>query len=165
MTGGRTGAGWSAAARWARSGTAAGVVALLIALAVRMPDLMERSRGETAQSPHVKTGRVCHSDLTAGLELSCGTHGFEDLRHVCTTSPDGGCRPTVAVTVRNAGRTTVRVGMISGPGPGVREEGHARILLPGRTAVLRPGAGRLLFDITLANEGAPPALLEVVGVR
>jgi hypothetical protein len=101
------------------------------------------------------------------MELSCGTYGFGDLRYVCTGKGDDGarCDRTTQVTVRNSGRSAVYVTYIAGSRQGAREEGPQQALDPGREAVLSPGGGRLLFDITLRGADGGPSSLEVVRVR
>ncbi|MFB7502339.1 hypothetical protein [Streptomyces broussonetiae] len=116
---------------------------------------------------HVAAGRVCRSELPRGMELSCGTYGFGDLRYACPAKTHDGvrCVRTSQVTVRNSGRSRVYVTYIAGPRPGVLDEGPRRTLGPGRAATLRPGGGRLLFDITLRGAANGPSSLEVVRVR
>jgi len=120
-----------------------------------------------AVAERVSAGRVCRSTLPPGMELSCGTYGFGDLRHVCAGQGRGGtrCMRTSQVTVRNTGRSEVYVSSIAGPREGVREQGPQQAVEPGGEATLRPGEGRLLFDITLRGTAAGPGTVEVVGVR
>ncbi len=115
----------------------------------------------------LRVGRVCRSTLPPGMELSCGTYGFGDMRYVCTAdSPEGRlCDPTTQVTVRNAGRSVVYVTCIGGPRQGVRQEGPQQALAPGRKLTLRPGSERWLFDITLRGSGGGPGTIQVVGVH
>ncbi|GGM23909.1 hypothetical protein GCM10010129_80370 [Streptomyces fumigatiscleroticus] len=115
----------------------------------------------------VAAGRVCRSELPRGMELSCGTYGFGDLRYVCSAADHDGarCVRISQVTVRNPGRSPVYVSWIAGSRQGVREQGPQRALGPGDETVLRPGGGRLLFDITLRGTDGGPSRLEVVRVR
>lgn len=113
----------------------------------------------------VGAGRTCRSVLPADQELSCGTYGFGDLRYVCPT-PDAPrrCPTTTQVQVRNTGPSTVYVTVIDGPRQGERRQGPEREITPGHTAVLRPGQGDMLFDLTLRGAG-PVKSLTVVSVR
>ncbi|MFE7752338.1 hypothetical protein [Streptomyces sp. NPDC057428] len=122
--------------------------------------------GTVAGPDRVTAGRECHSELPPGAELSCGTYGFGDLRYVCSAGFDDEdrCVRTSQVTVRNAGRSTVYVACIVGPHQGVREEGPRQALEPGGEATLRPGGGRLFFDITLRGTDGGPNRLEVLRV-
>lgn len=115
----------------------------------------------------VAPGRVCRSMLGQGLELSCGTYGFGDLRYVCPTAATGGsrCRRTQAVTVRNTGSSTVYVRSVHGPGPGVRRQTGQQMIRPGRSVTLRPLGEGFLFDITLRGTGSSPGTVTVTLVR
>ncbi|MER8223569.1 hypothetical protein ABTZ58_23855 [Streptomyces sp. NPDC094143] len=118
------------------------------------------------EGDRVGVGRVCRSALAPGLELSCGSAGFGDLRYVCHPRADGGrCARTKAVTVRNDGRSTTYVSIISGPRQGVREQGTDVRVVPGDTATLRPGEDGYLFDITVRAVEEVPAVLRVTRVR
>lgn len=124
--------------------------------------------GRSDDADRVVAGRACRSALPVTMELSCGTYGFGDLRYVCPASQRGetACVPTSAVTVRNSGDSTAYVSSIAGSGPGIRDEGREQPVSPGREVTLRPGRGRLLFDITLrSGSGDKPSSLEVVRVR
>ncbi|AEY85773.1 hypothetical protein SHJG_0496 [Streptomyces hygroscopicus subsp. jinggangensis 5008] len=125
------------------------------------------SHAGDATADRVTAGRVCRSALPRGMELSCGTYGFGDLRYVCSARRHDGarCERTSQVTVRNPGRAVVYVTYLAGARPGVREEGPRQSVEPGGETTLRPGAGRLLFDITLRGTDGGPSRLEVVGVR
>jgi len=125
-----------------------------------------RGGGPSAGPDRVAAGRECRSELPRGGELSCGTYGFGDLRYVCPAGDDDEdrCARTSQVTVRNSGRSKVYVEYIAGPRQGVREEGPRQALEPGGEATLRPGGGRLLFDITLRGTDGGPNRLEVVQV-
>ncbi|MFH9090172.1 hypothetical protein [Streptomyces sp. NPDC017673] len=113
----------------------------------------------------VRAGRTCRSALPADEELSCGTYGFGDLRHVCPTSDaPRRCSTTTQVRVRNTGPSTVYVTVIDGPRQGERRQGPERGIAPAHTADLRPGQGNLLFDLTLRGAG-PVKSLTVVSVR
>ncbi|MGW1623340.1 hypothetical protein, partial [Streptomyces sp. NPDC002172] len=70
--------------------------------------------------PSVSAGRVCRSALPRGLELSCGAHGFGDLRYRCPAAHSDGarCARTAQVTVRNSGRPRVYVSWTAGPRQG-----------------------------------------------
>lgn len=121
---------------------------------------------EPGGNDRVRAGRVCVSALPPGMELSCGTYGFGDLRRVCQREATGGrCARSSAVTVRNTGHTLVHVTVISGPGQGIREQGTDQVLAPGQSATLRPGPARILFDITLRHTGTAHGRLEVTDVR
>ncbi|MFK4104202.1 hypothetical protein ACI2L1_29785 [Streptomyces sp. NPDC019531] len=121
--------------------------------------------GEQGGDDRVEVGRVCRSTLTPGLELSCGTYGFGDLRRVCRDHGSAGrCVLTSAVTVRNTGGSPVYVSVVSGPRQGVREQGADLLLVPGQSATLRPGRQRFLFDITLRRTGDAPGSLEVTAL-
>ncbi|WEP00893.1 hypothetical protein A6P39_042790 (plasmid) [Streptomyces sp. FXJ1.172] len=154
-SGSASGAGRVAAGRMATDHVAAGRMATDHVAAGRMA------------TDHVAAGRVCRSELPRGMELSCGTYGFGDLRYACPAKTHDGvrCVRTSQVTVRNSGRSRVYVTYIAGPRPGVLDEGPRRTLGPGRAATLRPGGGRLLFDITLRGAANGPSSLEVVRVR
>ncbi|MFB7597479.1 hypothetical protein [Streptomyces sp. NPDC056160] len=67
--------------------------------------------------------------------------------------------------MRNSGRSRVYVTYIAGRGQGVREQGPQQVVEPGHEVTLRPGEGRLLFDITLRGADGGPSSLEVVRVR
>ncbi|MEV5149467.1 hypothetical protein AB0L14_35065 [Streptomyces sp. NPDC052727] len=113
----------------------------------------------------VSAGRTCRSALHADQELSCGTHGFGDLRYLCPTHDAlRRCSTTTQVGVRNTGPSTVYVTVIHGPRRGERQQGPEREIAPGHTADLRPGQGDLLFDLTLRGAG-PVKSLTVVSVR
>ncbi|MFK4105659.1 hypothetical protein ACI2L1_37485 [Streptomyces sp. NPDC019531] len=121
--------------------------------------------GERGGDDRVEVGRVCRSTLTPGLELSCGTYGFGDLRYVCRKhGTTGWCVLASVVTVRNTGRSRVYVTVVSGPRQGIREESDDRMIAPGRSVTLRPGGQRFLFDITLRRTGVAPGSLEVTEV-
>ncbi|MEU3794260.1 hypothetical protein AB0F07_31410 [Streptomyces fructofermentans] len=121
---------------------------------------------EDAADGRVSAGRACRSTLPADAELSCGTYGFGDLRQVCPASGAArGCTPTEAVTVRNSGPSAVYVTVIHGARQGERLQGPETKVGAGRTAVLRPGQGQLLFDVTLRGPGRGPKSLTVVSVR
>ena len=114
----------------------------------------------------VAVGRVCRSDLDPGMELSCGTEGFGDLRHVCRVHEgETRCTRTTAVAVRNSGRSGLFASVISGPRQGVREQGADRMLAPGETITLRPQGSGYLFDITLRTSGPDPARIQIVRVQ
>lgn len=127
----------------------------------------DREGGPAKEADRVTAGRLCRSTLPPDLELSCGTYGFGDLRYTCPAHGRGDerCVPTSMVTVRNSGPSRVYVTYIAGPRPGVREQGPQQALEPGREATLRPGEGRLLFDITIRGADERPSVLEVVRVR
>ncbi|POX60473.1 hypothetical protein C3492_27475 [Streptomyces sp. Ru62] len=123
--------------------------------------------GRADDADRVAVGRLCRSALPGSMQLSCGSYGFGDLRYVCPAPrrDDGTCVPTSAVTVRNSGDSSAYVSWIAGPRPGVREQGREQRVSPGREVTLRPGRGRLLFDVTLRGGGDKPSSLEVVRVR
>ncbi|CAM5707965.1 MULTISPECIES: hypothetical protein [Streptomyces] len=155
-------------ARWLAAGTWAVVLGLATAgcwFSGRPGESPSHAGDATAD--RVTAGRVCRSALPRGMELSCGTYGFGDLRYVCAAGRHEGarCERTSQVTVRNPGRALVYVTYLAGARPGVREEGPRQAVEPGGETTLRPGAGRLLFDITLRGTDAGPSRLEVVGVR
>ncbi|MEW2515458.1 hypothetical protein [Streptomyces sp. NPDC046870] len=155
-------------ARWPATGAWAVMLGLAVAgcwFAGRTGEPPDHA-GDVA-ADRVTAGRVCRSALPRGMELSCGTYGFGDLRYVCADRRHDGarCRRTSQVTVRNPGRATVYVSYLAGRRPGVREEGPRQVVGPGDETTLRPGAGRLLFDITLRGGDAGPSRLEVVRVR
>jgi hypothetical protein len=58
----------------------------------------------------------------------------------------------------------VYVTVIHGARQGERQQSPVREIAPGHTAVLRPGQGHLLFDLTLRGAG-PVKSLTVVSVR
>nr|BFD87664.1 hypothetical protein StreXyl84_70650 [Streptomyces sp. Xyl84] len=120
-----------------------------------------------SRADRVAVGRVCRSSLPRGMELSCGTYGFGDVRYVCPAGSRDGerCTRTSRVTVRNSGRALVYVTCIAGRGQGAREQGPQEAVRPGREVTLRPGGGRLLFDITLKGTDGGRNSLEVVGLR
>ncbi|GGO93264.1 hypothetical protein [Wenjunlia tyrosinilytica] len=125
-----------------------------------------RAPTDTEEDDRVRRGRICLSALAPGPELTCGDHGFGDLRYLCRTRADGGqCSRTKAVTVRNRGQSVVHVRAISGPRQGVREQGDDRAIIPGHAVTLRRSGPGYLFDITLRNAGPAPAVLEVVHVE
>lgn len=132
----------------------------LIALVTSLP----RDAGAPGRD-RVSAGRVCRSALPADQELSCGTYGFGDLRHLC---PKPGvpwrCSTTTQVRVRNTGPSTVYVSVIHGVRQGERQQGPEQEITPRHTAVLRPGQGHLLFDLNLRGAG-PVKSLTVVSVR
>lgn len=143
------------------TGVGAGVVLLLLGLNVD---------GEARESPagggevdRVAVGRECRSELEPGMELSCGAHGFGDLRHVC--DEEARCVRATAVTVRNSGRSDAFVSVISGPRQGVREQGADHRLAPRGTVTLRPDGAGYLFDITLRASDSAPARIRIVRVR
>ncbi|KOV88623.1 MULTISPECIES: hypothetical protein [Streptomyces] len=152
---------WPAAGTWAVLGLAA--AGCWLAGRAGEPS----SDAGDAAVDRVTAGRVCRSALPRGMELSCGTYGFGDLRYVCDAQRHDGarCERTSQVTVRNPGRAVVYVSYLAGPLPGVREEGPGQAVEPGGEVTLRPGAGRLLFDITLRGTDRGPSRLEVVRVR
>lgn len=116
----------------------------------------------------VSPGHVCRSELPRGLELSCGTYGFGDLRYVCPPGDEEleeHCARTTEVAVRNVGRAKAYVSVISGPRSGVREEQGSRAVEPGRSAVLRPAHHQFLFDITLRGSSDEPSRLKVIRIR
>lgn len=115
----------------------------------------------------VAVGRDCRSTLEQGLELSCGTYGFGDLRYVCRTTDTRShrCLRTTTVTVRNTGRSAVVVTVIKGPRQGTREQSREQALAPGESAVLRPGKREFLFDVTLRNTRSTPGSLLVTRVQ
>jgi hypothetical protein len=136
------------------------VVLTLLALGTSLP--------HDAANPgddRVGAGRTCRSSLPADQELSCGTYGFGDLRYAC---PAHGvprrCTPTTQVRVRNTGPSTVYVTVVHGARQGERQQSPEREIDPGRTVVLRPGQGQLLFDLTLLGAG-PVKSLTVISVR
>ncbi|MFD7281936.1 hypothetical protein ACFV80_34125 [Streptomyces sp. NPDC059862] len=135
--------------------------------AVTATGLAVRHDAEPDRSDRISVGRTCRSTLGQELELSCGTYGFGDLRHVCPTAAAGGgrCVPTKAVTVRNTGPSTVYVTVINGPRQGIRVQGGEREITPGHSATLRPREGQLLFDITLRGAGGDPKSLTVTRVQ
>lgn len=113
----------------------------------------------------VGAGRTCRSALPADQELSCGTYGFGDLRYVCPARDvPRRCPTTTQVRVRNTGPSTVYVTVIHGARQGERQQSPEQEITPGRTAVVRPGQGHLLFDLTLRGAG-PVKSLTVVSVR
>ncbi|MGW3462767.1 hypothetical protein ACWDE9_25560 [Streptomyces olivaceoviridis] len=155
-------------ARWLAAGTWAVVLGLATAgcwFSGRAGESPSHAGDATAD--RVTAGRVCRSALPRGMELSCGTYGFGDLRYVCAARRHDGarCERTSQVTVRNPGRALVYVTYLAGARPGVREEGPRQAVGPGGETTLRPGEGRLLFDITLRGTDGGPSRLEVVGVR
>jgi hypothetical protein len=120
---------------------------------------------DDAGEDRVSAGRTCRSALPADQELSCGTYGFGDLRHLCPTPyVPRRCTTTTQVRVRNTGPSTVYVTVIHGPRQGERQQGPEREIAPGHRADLRPGQGHLLFDLTLRGTG-PVSSLTVVSVR
>jgi hypothetical protein len=136
------------------------VVLTLLALGTSLP--------HDAADPgddRVGAGRTCRSSLPADQELSCGTYGFGDLRYVCPAHDvPRRCTPTTQVRVRNTGPFTVYVTVVHGARQGERQQSPEREIAPGRTVVLRPGQGQLLFDLTLLGAG-PVKSLTVVSVR
>ncbi|MCX4904378.1 hypothetical protein [Streptomyces sp. NBC_00878] len=137
--------------------------ALALGATIALPHADEPGEGSPVR---VATGRVCLSTLTSELELSCGTYGFGDLRHVCRTDATSvRCARTSAVTVRNTGYSVVYVTAISGPRQGVREQGKDQTLAPKQSATLSPGAARILFDITMRRTGDAPGRIEVTHVK
>ncbi|MEV7080902.1 hypothetical protein AB0N88_20575 [Streptomyces sp. NPDC093516] len=134
----------------------------MAALVVAVCSIPGRDGGD-----QVARGRVCRSTLPRGMELSCATYGFGDLRYRCPKSDADGrpCVRTSGVTVRNRGRTRVYVTYIAGVRQGVREQGPQRALEPGAEITLRPGGRRWLYDITLRGTEEGPKILEVVRVR
>ncbi|MFD0318953.1 hypothetical protein [Streptomyces flavalbus] len=149
----RTAQGWAGRLSWY------GLLAVAAATAV----VAGSARGPAPDAHHVEAGQVCRSTLPPGLELSCGTDGFGDLRRVCPGH--GTCTRTTAVTVRNDGTSAVYVTVISGPRQGVRDQGANHLVPSGATAVLRPGRAEYLYDITLRATHPEPAVLKVVQVR
>jgi hypothetical protein len=141
-------------------------LALLTLAAVVSTAACDRAGGQ-ATGDRVAVGRECRSTLAQGLQLSCGTYGFGDLRYVCRTTGTSGrrCLPTTAVTVRNTGRSAVLVTVVKGPRQGIREQSGEQTLAPGQSAVLRPGAREFLFDITLGNTGSARGSLLVMRVQ
>ncbi|MFG2356986.1 hypothetical protein [Streptomyces sp. NPDC048521] len=155
-------------ARWAAAGTWPTALALAAAGCWFLGRAGEPPGGaDRVTAERVTAGRVCRSALPHGMELSCGTYGFGDLRYVCAAHGHDGarCERTSQVTVRNSGRSVAYVAYIAGPGEGVREESPRQAVDPGDEATLRPGGGRLLFDITLRGTDGGPSSLEVVRVR
>ncbi|MEU9292008.1 hypothetical protein AB0D57_47405 [Streptomyces sp. NPDC048275] len=69
------------------------------------------------------------------------------------------------MTVRNTGSSAVLVTVIKGARQGIREQSREQALTPGQSAVLRPGAGEFLFDITLRNMGSARGSLLVTRVQ
>lgn len=156
--------------RYGRQGVAWPALAVCVAVtALGVTGCRLHSQDDGADgADRVTAGRVCRSSLPGSMELSCGTYGFGDLRYVCPVPQHGGapCVPTTAVAVRNSGRSTEFVSSIAGSRPGVRVQGREQRILPGREVTLRPGRGRLLFDITLrSGGGGEPSSLEVIRVR
>ncbi|MFI8092315.1 hypothetical protein ACIF9R_28995 [Streptomyces sp. NPDC086080] len=142
-------------------GVGAGVVLLLLALGVD-GGARESPAGDGAVD-RVAVGRECRSELEPGMELSCGTAGFGDLRQLCVDGER--CVRTTAVTVLNCGRSDAFVSVISGPRPGVRKQGADHRLAPRGRVTLRPDGPGYLFDITLRAADSAPARLRIVRVK
>ncbi|MEU5087622.1 hypothetical protein [Streptomyces sp. NPDC021356] len=159
MRSARRGVVWPAACTWSA------VVGLVVAGCW----FLGRPGEPPAGADRVAVGRECRSSLPRNMELSCGTYGFGDVRYICSAGSGSGgggrCARTTMVTVRNSGRSRVYVTYIAGRGQGVREQGPQQVVEPGREVTLRPGEGRLLFDITLRGADGGPSSLEVVRVR
>ncbi|MFJ4845699.1 MULTISPECIES: hypothetical protein [unclassified Streptomyces] len=121
------------------------------------------SRADDAEDG-LRVGAVCSSDFAFATEVSCGLTHFGDVRRHCSAPGTAGCPLTRSVTLKNVGRTPVRLVAVSGSAPGERHETVSRTLRAGAWEVLGPRDGDLyLFDIVLRSDGGRAAV-SVTGV-
>ncbi|MDX3072687.1 hypothetical protein ACIP98_18575 [Streptomyces sp. NPDC088354] len=112
----------------------------------------------------LRVGATCTSDFAFATEVSCGLAHFGDVRRHCSGTSTANCPRTRSVTLKNTGRTPVRLVAISGSAPGERHETVSRTLPAGAWEVLGPRAGdAFLFDIVLRSDGGR-ATVSVTGV-
>ncbi|MGW7367297.1 hypothetical protein ACWGI8_28700 [Streptomyces sp. NPDC054841] len=113
----------------------------------------------------VEEGQVCRTDLDPVYELSCGTAAFGDVRYNCTEVELGRCPETNSVTVRNVGRTRVRISVISGSKQGERNLATAAVLPVGASVELRPRDGdRYLYDICMQPASRGTSAIQLVDI-
>lgn len=112
----------------------------------------------------LRVGATCSSDFAFATEVSCGLTDFGDVRRHCSGTGTADCPRTRSVTLKNTGRTQVRIVAISGSAPGERHETVSRTLPAGAWEVLGPRAGdAFLLDIVLRSDGGR-AKVSVTGV-
>ncbi|MFC4505157.1 MULTISPECIES: hypothetical protein [Streptomyces] len=146
-----------------------GAAAATLASAVVLAAMAVLSPPDDVHRRHVpvviEAGAVCASLSDRRYEVSCGTTAFGDLRFNCTGGGFGKCPPTTAVTLRNTGRTSVSVTMVSGRREGDRRLSPAPELAPGRTVTLskRPDE-KYFFDILLRSIKPGVGTVKVVSV-
>jgi hypothetical protein len=119
-----------------------------------------------AEHPMIQIGQTCASLRDRGLEISCGAVAFGDTRFNCARVHGEKCPKTRSLTVRNIGRAPVKIIVISGSGPGERNESTTPTLETGKEAALHPGTGdSFLFDIVVRSEGGrSPGRIRIVSI-
>ncbi|MEU6341564.1 hypothetical protein ABZ883_11535 [Streptomyces sp. NPDC046977] len=116
------------------------------------------SRADDAEDG-LRVGAVCSSDFAFATEVSCGLTHFGDVRRHCSAPGTTDCPLTRSVTLKNVGRTPVRLVAVSGSAPGERHETVSRTLPAGAWEVLGPRDGdSFLFDIVLRSDGGRAAV-------
>lgn len=145
--------------------TAAVLVTAAVAVAHARGSGSGSPSGDPAEAADgLRVGATCSSDFAFATEVSCGLTHFGDVRRHCSGTGTAPCPRTRSVTLKNVGRTPVRLVAVSGSAPGERHETVSRTLPAGAWEVLGPRAGdAFLFDIVLRSGGGR-ATVGVTGV-